>query len=660
MKIILFLAVIGGAGWFGYGEYRKRRAAETETVAPVPEKKPPTITVPDVPVIRDTEIKPVVADTKPVETEKVVEDKKITLAALPALPSLQGTTALAALKEATIARLADGRWAEHIALVRTAAASAVRTRSRSEVATTLVRPSANGGLPLGLAQIELFDRLGESGMTQFAKMHPAFATRLLTTPDMAEFFADFVEPEDSVPEALALWEKLDAFEAAEKDKLAHRNLALTLALIHDKKNDADHAAEVYSYYRTAEKNHKLYYDLSKIPPDELVWAVADSSFPLTEYTWAVKNLKYPLAKLADTYGSVPYRTKHEPYGEFTMNAVLHIGGVCHQRAQYSEANGRARGVPCVYIHDTGGIHAWFAYKTAKGWETRFGGGGGNFGCGITGIGSSGNPQTGRFIREWDLPLYDDKGRRNGDREEAKRLLFAAKLDLPADEKLELYEAAARRDPGNPYAWQPWLTALLADKKERPTTFWQNLVTDFRSHMKETPDFYEMTDKIESDKVFAKLPADSVAQMLGNRRRQLIRTYPNRYDLVAASLRREAEHYLAINDKARFKKCYLTALGDYVKQLTAYIIIVDDFGELAKDQPEAAKEGLAVIDKVFAKEIYKNLSTDGGHLWLYLKAKLAAKIAETCTQVGNADRAIYYTQCSTKLKAKAEEEAAAGR
>lgn len=654
---LCILAAVGAAGWFAYGEYQKNRTAEA---APEPEKTPAPIVVPDIPVIKLPDIVPVVKTPEPdqgktPEPEKVAEKKP----ALPEIPSLQGAAAPAALKEATLARIADGRWTEHIALVRTAALAAVKTRSRSEGPTMLERPSSNGMLPLGLAQLELFDRLGEEGLKEFAKSRPEFAARLLTTPDMAELFADYVAPEDSVADALRVWSELDAREATAKDKLSHRNLALALALIHDKPGDDEHVGEVYAYYRKAEADHKLYYDSSKIPPDELVWAVADSSFPLSEYRWALKNLKYPVGKLADAYGSVPYRSKHEPYGDFTMSAVLRIGGVCHQRAQYTEANARARGVPCVYIHDTGGIHAWIAYKTPKGWETEFGGGGGNFGCGIGGIFSTGNPQTGKPVREWDLHLYDDKGRRNGDFKQAKRILFASKLDLPADEKLELYGAAAQRDPGNPESWRPWFAALVADKKVRSTSYWQNLVTRFRSEMKETPDYFEMSDSIESAKVFPQMPADSVAQMLGNRRRSFIHTYPNRYDLVAVSLRREGEHYLSIKDKERFKKCYLTALRDYVKQLPAYIIIVEDFGELAKDQPDVAKEGIAVIDKMYPKEIDKKLALAGGHLWLNLKANVSKKIAAVCLQVGNAERAAWYEERARLLKEKADEQAAAG-
>jgi hypothetical protein len=653
LKIFAALGVIGGGGWFAYLEYQKRNQP-APVVAETPksvEKLPEPEVVPD-PKIAEPD-KPVVTE-KPAEPEKPAEEAP-KLAPLPALPSLERTEALAALTAATKSRLLDGRWADHRQAVKAAAILAINERPRTAGAAQLDKVSEKQGLPLGLAQLDLITALGEKSFAEFAKPGDEFAERLLTTPEAAELFLNSLAPEDNTFAALRVWKSLDALETKPENKARYRNLAVALALIHDKPGNGEHVAEIYAYYRKADGSHKLYTDFSKIKPDELVWGVADDSgvngnvFGLDEREWALKNLSYPAAKLGDAYGSIPYRMNHAPYPEYTMANVLKIGGICWNQAKYSESNARARGVPGAYVSGEGsrGGHAWFAYKSPKGWVNNVGRYGDGYACG-----HASNPQTGKSVREWDFFLFDDEGRRNGDREAALRLVRAAGIVTTAEDRLGLLESAARRNPENPAAWTPWVNALLEDKTERPVDFWQKIVNEYRIRVKRSPDFFTLSDRIEDEKIFPKTDPDRVAEFLRKRRRQSIRENPMRFDLLTDSVKREADYYRSRKDDARVRTTYANALREYGDNLPAYVRLAMDFSELAADNPEIRKAGLSVMESVFIKDVDSKLQ--GDTFALEMQAGVAKRLAAIFTADGNEKKAERYAKRAEVIGAKAKE------
>ncbi len=653
LKLFVALGVIGGGGWFAYTEYEKRNKPEP-VVAEVPkpvEKIPEpeaTLVVPNSVVVE----KPVVT-ADPVATEKPVETPK--LAPLPALPALHKPEALAALSEATKSRIQDGRWADHITVVKAVALLALNERPRTAGAAQLDKLSEKPTFVLGLAQIAAFEALGEKAFAEFAKPGDDFAERFLNSAEMTELFVNNLVPEDDAAAVLRIWKSLDSLETKPEARALHLHLAVALALIHDKPGGEEPAAEAYAYYRKERADKKLYYDFTKIKPDELVWAVAPdqnntpSIFKFSDREWALGNLTFPLAKIGDAYASIAYRMNHAEYPEYTMANVRKMGGICWNQAGYSQSNGRARGVPCAYMGGEGsrGGHAWFGYKSPRGWVNTVGRYNDGYACG-----HATNPQTGKRFREWDFFLFDDEGRHNGDREASLRLIRAAALVKTNDERLALLESAARRNQNNPAAWEPWVAALLAEDKPHPIDFWEKIVNEYRIRLKKSPDFFALSDRIESEKIFPKTDADKVSEFLRKRRRQSIRENPARFDLLTESVKREAAYYASRKDDARVKSLYANSLREYGDNLPAFIRLSEDFAALAADNPDLRKAGLPVIEMVFNKEVDTKLKGDAFSLGM--QAKAAAKLADIFKADGDAKKAEKYAARAEVIAAKAKE------
>lgn len=661
LKAFVALGVIGGGGWFAYTEYQKRNRPEP-VVAETPEPaekipEPEAVTTP-----KPVETAPPVVVEKPAEPEKPAEAPKPE--PLPALPALNKPDASAALAAATKLRIQDGRWADHAEAVKAAALPAIRERTRTAGPAQLDKVFDKPGLPLGLAQLGLIAALGEKSFAEFAKPGDEFAERLLTTPETAELFLNSLAPEDNPAAALRVWRSLDALEAKPEDKARYRNLAVALALVHDRPAGETRAAEAYAYYRKADAAHRLYADFTKIKPDELVWGVADDSgvngnvFGFSEREWALKNLSFPVAKLGDAYASVPYRMNHAPYPEYSMENVRKMGGICWNQAKYAESNARARGVPCAYVGGEGsrGGHAWFAFKTPRGWVNSVGRYADGYACG-----HADNPQTGKPFREWDFFLFNDAGRRNGDLEAGKRLARAAQVlgdsGDPAG-RMELLEAAARRNSGNPAPWNAWISALLEDKKERPVEFWQKLVADYRIVMKECPDYFDISDRVETERIFPKLDAERVGEFLRKRRRQSIRENPARFDLLTESVKREADYYESRKDEARIGTLYANALREYGKNLPTFMRLAEDFAARATSTPSVRRAGLSTLESVFNKDVDTKLKGDA--FALAMQATVAERLSKIFAEEGDGKKSARYAARAEEIDAKAKAERAAMR
>lgn len=651
---LLLVAAVGAAGWFVYGEYQKR--AVVEAVAPEPEKPVATETIPDPEVLAKSEKKPVeVAEKKPEEVEKTPGVPKPE--PLAPLPLLNLPEALPALRAATLERMKDGRWADHAKTLETAVVATIEKRSRTGGGAIIDSLCTTTALPLALAQIDLIDRMGADDFAAFAKTGDEFATRVITTSKLAELFANNLAAEDRPTDALRVWKLLDAAESTPADKEHYRNLALALALIHDRPGDDEKVSEIYSYYRESDKNHKLYVDFEKIRPDELVWGVGPHSFSLDDQRWALKNLNYPLAKLGEAYPSIPYRINHAPYPAYTMVNVLHIGGICMNQSQYAEANARARGVPAAYISGEGsrGGHAWFAFRGAKGWTNTTGRYADGYACG-----HARNPQTGNSMREWDLFLYNDPARANGDLDAALRLARAGKVAARAgnaDANLDLVTAAVERDKRNPMFWRLRFDALLAtDKGQHFTDYWKELAEECRAALRANPDFHDIADNLEEKKVLPKMRPDNITDMLAKRRKQTVKGTAERFDLLTEAIRREAAYYHSIKDDARVGTLYNSSLREYGKNLPTFVRLTEDFAKLAEDIPSIRKAGLSTMESVFNKEVDSKLK--GDTFALKMQSDVAAKVSKIFEDDGDTAKAKKYADRAKIIGDKAAAERAA--
>ncbi len=646
---IFAAAVLGGGGYFLYKELNKPR--EPEHVIEAPEKPLPAIVAePEKDETPKEDAVPRVVE-EPKKKDEPATPKEMSKEALPPLPALDLTTAKAALTVATIERVKDGRWEEHAAQLEAAARAAVARRNRSAGPRMLDSAFEKDALPTALAQLAIVNRLSPEAFSEWTKKSPAFAGSVLTSRVCAELLVNNLTKEDSPADVLRVWEMLEGKAVTAGEKAKYRNLSLALALIYDRAGGDKKAGELYDYYVAADAKRRLYTDFSKISPDELVWGVAEGVFGVSGFEWALQKLRHSAARLGDAYAQIPYRINHPPYPSYTPENILKMGGVCQQQAEFCESNARARAVPAAYVGGEGsrGGHAWVAMRTDRGWAVKIGRYDDGYACG-----HARNPQTGKYFREWDFFLFDDSGRRNGNREAELNLIRAAAL-FPAtedwDTRMELLEAAARRNPGNPAAWRGWLDALLAGKAERPVAFWQKIVTEYRVALKENPDFFDISDRIETEKIFPKQEPERVGEMLRKRRYQSIRDNPARFDLLLESIRREAKYYKKQNDAKRIGSLYNNSFRTYGDHLPTFLGLSNDFAELSKDSPEIRGAAISVMEEIFNKKIDSKLAGDAFRL--PMEARVCGKLAQLYSLDGNARKAERYAK-------RAEEIAAAGK
>lgn len=645
-KVLIALLVFGGGGWFAYTKLREpKKEVAAAPAKPVVVEAPRPVEI--VPPVREEVPPPVVVkepEPPPVPPPPKAPDP------LPGLPAFDRIDALTTLVAATTARVEDGRWKEHRQRLQEASREIVVRRARLSGPKQLDFAFEKGALPLALAQMDLMNRLGDPDFADWVSGQKAFATRVLTQLSTLENFLNSLLPQDQIAHALRIWEKMDARAVTPQARAKYENLAIALALIYDKPSGTGDALEIYDYYVKADERSRLYVDFPKIPPDELVWGVGPHPFGIEGMEWALSRLRHPYARLGAAYAQVPYKLNHPPYPTYTLENILKLGGVCEQQAQFSEANARAHGVPSAYIAGEGsrGGHAWLAYRTSRGWDNGTGRYSDGYACG-----HARNPQTGKSFREWDFVLYDDPGRRNGDREAALRLLRAAEVLETANDtagRMDLLEAAARRNPGNPVPWRAWIIALLEGTPERPLEFWQQLVNDYRVALKRTPDFFALSDRVEAEKIFPRQDPDRVGEFLRTRRRQSIRENKGRFDLLIDSVRREAEYYKSRNDTRRIGLLYNNALRTYGDNLPTFIALSGDFSKAAENSPEIRRAALTVMENVFNQKIDSKLKGDAFRL------PMEAKVCKTLSKIfANDDN----TKKAERYARRAEEISRAG-
>lgn len=612
-KVLVFLILLGGAGYAIYFHFTRPEeptvAAAPLSTNPLDDMLDPTGRPPEDPTPK--EIPETVIQPPPVETATTKHYSDF--------------SSYEALQRATRQRFVDGLWAEHFTSITESCLETLNKRPVTSGPRQLDGLIQKKTLPLALAQLEIYRRLGYDNFLRWTAASPNFAADLLTDIDQIQLLVNNLVPEDYLPNVLSIWETLEVGTGSNQSPKRQRNLALSLALIYDNGNRVSEARAAYQYYTQTVRKRDLYVDFDKISPDELIYGVAPTSFGIDGMKWARDKFSFSIRDLGKVYFEVPYRLNHPPYPEYTIQNVMELGGVCVQQAQVAKANARSHGVPSAVLGGTGsrGGHAWFVYRKADGtWDNSTGRYNDGYACGTTT-----NPQTGKTMREWDFFLFNDSGRRNGAREAALTTIRAAHIMGDAGDTAEfltLLEAAAKRNSSNPIAWRPYLETLRDDPTERPLLFWENLVRSYRNTMLKLPDHLAIIEEIEVQKIFPKQNPDQVAVTLRTRRREAFRKMPERFDLIVESVKREISYYRSTNDTSRIGQLYRNTFEDVGTHLPTFIAVANLFAEDAATDPSLRRRTLSTMEKVFNKQIDTDLK--GDLFRLSMEAEVCQKLA----------------------------------
>lgn len=424
---------------------------------------------------------------------------------------------------------------------------------------------------------------------------------------------------------------MDAWSSNEETQRKYFPLALACAVVFDRPmsipnpiGSTEYGAEAvvdplkrFHWYLDKNEKGKLAAPVDRSSARDLIWVV---SAPVTtsELEWSIDKMHLSRKHWGNAYGMVEYLMERavnglNPYKEYSFAEILKEGGICGDQSYFCVNTARAQGIPAMTISgetDLGG-HAWAGVKIdSKEWST---------GVGRIGGASKGqayNPQTGGSISEQEIQLWNDRNHQSP----------AVTLSVSRHLWIADYFHAMENDDDNASAIQlanrlghsfteTW--AALYSLLERQTQLtgdpakpdnldaWKSFAKDMRQEFKDNPRMSEIAATAELEYIFPYGPEGEAKRALMRERRRIERNSGEQTDLIATSLKREAEVISkrggddALRDICRL---YDRALRDYGESITGFKMMAEDYFAYCRQNPELARKAARDIELAFKRVV----------------------------------------------------------
>lgn len=475
-----------------------------------------------------------------------------------------------------------------------------------------------------------------------------------------EELAEVVDPRDDGSGALKLL--MDAWALTDGKFENYFPLALAHAVVFDEEmaipnqigNEKFPAEAVvdpikrFRWYVEKDQAGKLAGPIRSARARDLIWVV---SAPVTtaEMEWAIGNVHGSRKNWGSNYGKITYLMERavegkNPYKEYSFAEILKEGGICGDQSYFCVNTARAQGIPAIVLSgetDLGG-HAWAAVKTGdREWDTTVGRIGG------VSKGQTASPQTGDPVTEQEIQLWNDRAHLSP----ATRLAVFRHIWLAdfqhslknADARAEAIRLANRIGPSFTETWHELYRLLrdetkLSGNPEIPVNLedWKNFARDMRREFKENPRMAELAASAESEYIFPYGAENDARRTLTRQRRRIERDSGEQKDLIATSLKREAELLAKSPDGIKeITRLYDRALRDYGGSITGFKMMAEDYYGFCKGDKELARKAARDIELAFKRTV-----ESGTKEWF--RAKTEAGIYEMIIgyyrEAGDASRA----------------------
>jgi len=436
-----------------------------------------------------------------------------------------------------------------------------------------------------------------------------------------------LKPQDDTAKIASIM--ADAWAADREKAKKYFNLALACGVVFDKAeiqtqltDEEDSSGVVrpiprYTWYVEKSEKGKLVTSINKLSARDLVWVVC-APVPERELEWAVDKMHLSRKSWGSAYGMIEYLMERavkglNPYEEYSFAEILKEGGICGDQTYFSVNTARALGIPAIGLAgetDLGG-HAWAAIKTKDDeWDTHIGriGGAAN--------GAGGNPQIGGSISEQEIWLWNDKAQQSRlQTVNVFRYLWLGELMKHLYEP-ESSETAVRiaNQLGKAFS-ETWLGlyAVLETKTKEAKDpgapdiieAWDAFVDGMRREFRENPRMAQLAAKAESEYLFPYAKENDARRMLLRERRRIEREAGEQKDLVADSLKREADLIHKNNSPSAAKEIgelYDKALRQYGGSITGFKRMAEDYFSFCKDDPETARKAARDIELAFLRVV----------------------------------------------------------
>ena len=375
--------------------------------------------------------------------------------------------------------------------------------------------------------------------------------------------------------------------------------------------------ERYRWYVEKNEKGKLAAPVHRSTARDLIWVVC-APVSTSELEWAIRKMSGNRKNWGENYGKVEYLMERavngeNPYKEYSFAEILKHGGICGDQSYFCVNTARAQGIPAMIL--TGetslGGHAWAGIKIdSREWTTGIGRVGG------VSKGQTHNPQSGKPITEQEVLQWNDRQHQSPVITlNVWRHLWLADLFSATgqdENNAETVRLANRLGPSFTETWQALYSLLergmqLTGDPAKPNNLdeWKAFASDMRREFKDNPRMAELAAKAEMEYIFPYGDAGDAKRTLLRERRRVERESSEQADLIAGSLKREADliHKLGGPDVKRdIGRLYDRALRDYGGSITGFKIMAEDYFKFMRDDPETARKAARDVELAFKRVV----------------------------------------------------------
>lgn len=350
---------------------------------------------------------------------------------------------------------------------------------------------------------------------------------------------------------------------------------------------------------------------------DLVWVVC-APVSTSELDWSLDKMQLSRKKWGNAYGMVEYLMERavkglNPYKEYSFSEILKEGGICGDQSYFCANTARAQGIPAMILvgeTDLGG-HAWVGMKVdANEWSTGIGRVGG------VSKGETDHPQTGASITEQEIQHWNDRAHQSPVTTlSVMRHLWLAHYFEATGKDAKYAETVRLANQCGPSFTETW-TALhtllekqtkLTGDPEKPNNLeeWKSFAKAMRQEFKNNPRMAGLAAVAESEYVFPYGDEGDATGTLGRERRRIERNSGEQKDLIAESLKREAELIFKRGGpeaKNEISRLYDSALRKFGGSITGFKMMAEDYFGYFKDDPELAKKAARDIELAFKRVV----------------------------------------------------------
>ena len=350
---------------------------------------------------------------------------------------------------------------------------------------------------------------------------------------------------------------------------------------------------------------------------DLVWVVC-APVSTSELEWSLDKMHLSRKHWGNAYGMIKYLMKRaveglNPYKEYSFSEILKEGGICGDQSYFCTNTARAQGIPAMTFAgetDLGG-HAWVGLKNQPDeWTTGVGRVGG------VSKGETTNPQTGASITEQEVRLWNDRAHQSPMTTlSVMRHLWLANYFGSTgknDHHADTVRLANQLGPSFTETWVALYALLekqttLTGDPARPGNLeeWKSFAKAMHLEFKDNPRLAALAADAESKYIFPYIDEGDASRTLGRERRRIERDSGEQKDLIAESLKREAELIHKRGDataKKDISNLYDSALRKYGGSITGFKMMADDYFGYLKDDPELARKAARDIELAFKRVV----------------------------------------------------------